>query len=72
MPLGQRRALIVRGLGERSIPRSVAKTLYEDVTPPPSPEALEARRLERLYAPRRDAGRPDKRTRRETIRNKRG
>ncbi len=67
-----RRELIVRGLAERSIPRVQARKLYEDVTPAPAPEVLEARRLDRMLAPRGDAGRPDKRDRRDRIRYKRG
>ena len=62
---GTRRELVVRGLAERSIPRAEARKLYEDVTPPPPPEVVEARRLDRMLAPRGDAGRPDKRERRE-------
>jgi ribosome-associated heat shock protein Hsp15 len=68
---GRRRELIVRGLAERSIPKAQARKLYEDVTPAPAPEVLEARRLDRILAPRGDAGRPDKRDRRERIRFKR-
>jgi ribosome-associated heat shock protein Hsp15 len=62
---GARRELVVRGLAARSIPKAEARKLYEDVTPPPAPEVVEARRLDRLLAPRGDAGRPDKRERRE-------
>jgi ribosome-associated heat shock protein Hsp15 len=69
---GSRRELVVRGLAERSIPKAAARALYEDVTPAPAPEVLEARRLDRLLAPRRDAGRPDRRDRRDRIRAKRG
>jgi len=69
---GRRRELVVRGLAERSIPRAQARLLYEDVTPAPSPEVVEARRLERLTAPRVDAGRPRRDDRRERIRRKRG
>ena len=69
---GARRELVVRGLAERSIPKAAARALYEDVTPAPSPEVLEVRRLDRLLAPRRDAGRPDRRDRRDRIRAKRG
>jgi ribosome-associated heat shock protein Hsp15 len=69
---GARRELVVRGLADRSIPKAAARALYEDVTPAPSPEVLEARRLDRLLAPRRDAGRPDRRDRRDRIRAKRG
>jgi ribosome-associated heat shock protein Hsp15 len=68
---GRRRELVVRGLAERSIPKAEARKLYEDVTPAPAPEVLEARRLDRILAPRGDAGRPDKRDRRERIRFKR-
>ncbi len=69
---GSRRELVVVGLAERSIPKAAARALYEDVTPPPPPEVVEARRLDRLLAPRKDAGRPDKRDRRDRIRAKRG
>jgi ribosome-associated heat shock protein Hsp15 len=69
---GRRRELVVRGLAERSIPRAEARKLYEDVTPPPSPEVVEARRIERLVAPRSDAGRPGRDDRRERIRRKHG
>jgi ribosome-associated heat shock protein Hsp15 len=62
---GARRELVVRGLAERSIPKAQARKLYEDVTPPPAPEVAEARRLDRMLAPRGDTGRPDKRERRE-------
>jgi ribosome-associated heat shock protein Hsp15 len=66
----RRRSLVVRGVAERSIPRAQARTLYEDVTPPPSPEEVEVRRLERFLAPRRPTGRPDRRERREQRRRK--
>jgi ribosome-associated heat shock protein Hsp15 len=62
---GVRRELVVRGLAERSLPKAEARKLYEDVTPAPPPEVAEARRLDRLLRPRGDAGRPDKRERRE-------
>ncbi len=69
---GARRELVVRGVAERSIPKAQARLLYEDVTPAPAPEVVEARRLDRLLAPRGDGGRPDKRARRDRIRLKRG
>ena len=62
---GVRRELVVRGLAERSLPKAEARKLYEDVTPAPPAEVVEARRLDRLLRPRGDAGRPDKRERRE-------
>ena len=60
-----RRVLQVKALAERSIPKAAARKLYVDVTPPPSVEMLEARRLDRLLTPSRSAGRPDRRERRE-------
>jgi ribosomal 50S subunit-recycling heat shock protein len=69
---GTRRELVVRGLAQHSIPRAEARKLYEDVTPPAPPEVAEARRLDRMLAPRGDSGRPDKRARRERIRIKKG
>lgn len=64
MPSGRRRELVVRELADRSIPKAQARALYEDVTPPESPEFAEARRLDRLLAPTADPGRPDRRERR--------
>jgi ribosome-associated heat shock protein Hsp15 len=69
---GTRRELVVRGLAQRSIPKSEARKLYEDITPPAAPEVAEARRLDRMLAPRGNPGRPDKRDRRDRIRIKRG
>ena len=52
---------------ERHVPKAEARTLYEDVSPPPAPEEREARRLARLARPfsrPANAGAPDKRERR--------
>lgn len=64
-PSGRTQVVVVRALTDRHVAKAVARTLYEDRTPPPSPEAAEARRLERhlraaMTAPRR----PDRRERR--------
>ena len=58
---GRRRILVVRGVTDRHIPRAEARGLYEDMTPPPTPEEATMRR-----ALRRDsgAGRPSSRERR--------
>ena len=66
LPSG-RRTFVIRALADRHVPKAVARTLREETTPPPSPEVLEAQRLERLLAPRRSdgGGRPTKRDRRE-------
>ena len=60
---GRRRTLTVAALCESSIPRAQARELYEDRTPPPTPEQVEARRLERMLRPQ-SQGRPDSRDRR--------
>lgn len=61
---GDRKELVVRGLAERSLPKAEARKLYEDVTPPPPPELLEARRLDRMMRIEPSA-RPSARERRE-------
>ena len=66
-PLGRRQRIVVRGLAEKHLPKSEARELYEDLTPPPSPQEIEARKMAKLTGPfvvRRDAGAPDKRERR--------
>jgi len=62
-----RRTFVVRVLAEKHVPKAVARTLREETTPAPTPEQLEARRLERLLAPegRDGSGRLSKRDRRE-------
>lgn len=60
-----RRSFVVRGLADRHVAKAIARTLVEETTPPPSPEVLEARRLERLLAPRQEAAKLTHRERRE-------
>ena len=70
---GFKQVVIVRGTAEHSLPKAEARALYEDSTPPPSPEELELRRLTRaagLRPPRPDKA-PDKRDRRALRRLKR-
>ena len=64
-PLGRKQRLVVRGLADRHVARTAARQLYEDLTPPPTPEELEQRRLERIYrAAMTPPKAPDKRQRR--------
>jgi ribosome-associated heat shock protein Hsp15 len=64
-PFGRRQTIRVQGLGERHVARADARLLYEDLTPPPTPEEIEARRLERMYRAAVTPPRaPDKRERR--------
>ncbi|MFH1175907.1 MAG: S4 domain-containing protein [Acidobacteriota bacterium] len=65
---GARREVVVKELCTSHVAKARARELYDDVTPPPSPEELELRRLDRLApppAPPRGAGRPEKRDRRQ-------
>jgi ribosome-associated heat shock protein Hsp15 len=67
-----RRRFVVTGTAEAHIPKAEARALYEETTPPPSPEVVEARRLERLLAPRQEPGRPTRKDREVQRRMKRG
>jgi len=65
--LGRRQRIIVRAIAEKHLPKSEARELYEDLTPPPTAEEIEALKMAKLTGPfavRRDAGAPDKRERR--------
>lgn len=65
-PMGRKQRLVIRALAERHISKTEARSLYEDLTPPPTPEEIEARRLERMYRAAMTPPRsPDKRQRRE-------
>lgn len=65
-PFGRRQQLTVLGLADRHLPKAEARRLYEDTTPPPTPEEVEIRRAERVFrAVTAPAARPDKRQRRE-------
>jgi ribosome-associated heat shock protein Hsp15 len=45
---GRKQTVKVRGFAEQHVPKAQARELYEDLTPPPTPEQLENRRIERL------------------------
>jgi hypothetical protein len=40
---------VVLGLRDTHVAKAEARTLYADRTPPPTPDEVEARRIERLY-----------------------
>lgn len=73
-PLGRRQRVVVRALADKHIPKAQARELYEDRTPTPTPEEVEARRLARLSRSiiRVTTGAPDKRERRQLRRLKEG
>ena len=64
-PFGRKQRVKVVDLAERHMPRADARRLYEDLTPPPTPEEIDARRAERTYRAAVTPPRaPDKRQRR--------
>jgi ribosome-associated heat shock protein Hsp15 len=64
-PFGRKQRIVVRGLADRHVAKSEARLLYEDLTPPPTPEEIETRRLERAFRAAATPPRaPDKRQRR--------
>ncbi len=64
---GGKRTFLIRSVSEHHVPKSLARTLYEETTPPVDPGVLEMRRLIRLTEPVHEpsAGRPGRRERRE-------
>ena len=73
--LGRRQRVVVAALAERHLPKAEARLLYQDTTPPPSPEEQALLDLMRLAGPRRRPGpavSPDKRERRRLRREKEG
>ena len=72
-PFGRKQKLKVKGLADRHVARAAARELYEDLTPPPSPEEIELRRMERIYRAAVTPPRaPDKRERRALRKLKEG
>lgn len=65
-PLGRRQRIRVVGLADRHIEKAKARELYEDLTPPPTPEEIEMRRIARMTRSfvRTAPGAPDRRERR--------
>jgi len=70
---GRHQDVIVRIALDQHVKKTEARALYDDVTPKPTPEEIEARRMERVYrAAAQAAGTPDRRRRREIRRFKEG
>jgi ribosome-associated heat shock protein Hsp15 len=70
---GLRQQVVVKALADQHLPRAEARLLYEDVTPPPTPEELAARELERHFwtsRVRASARTPDRREKRRIRREK--
>jgi ribosome-associated heat shock protein Hsp15 len=73
-PLGRRQRVKVVATAEQHMPKAQARTLYEDTTPPPTPEEQAMLDLMRLVRPGRPASpvTPDRRERRRLRRAKEG
>ncbi|OFW01743.1 MAG: hypothetical protein A3I61_15250 [Acidobacteria bacterium RIFCSPLOWO2_02_FULL_68_18] len=70
-PYGRHQDVIVRLVIDQHVTKTQARALYDDVTPKPTAEEVEMRRLERSYRTAAlAAGRPDRRRRREIRRLK--
>lgn len=70
-PFGRTQRVVIRTVADTHVARSEARRLYEDLTPPPSAEEIEQRKLERLYRAGMSPPRaPDKRERRQLRRIK--
>ena len=72
---GRRQQVVVKALADQHLPKAEARLLYEDVTPPPTPEELAARELERHFwtsRVRASVRTPDRREKRRIRREKEG
>jgi ribosome-associated heat shock protein Hsp15 len=63
-PHGVKQKVVVRGLADNHIPKAQARELYEDITPPPTPEEQAFRDLLRHARQTPPPSAPDKRARR--------
>ena len=64
-PYGRKQRVAIRALADRHLAKTEARRLYEDLTPAPTAEEIEVRRLERMYRAAMTPPRaPDKRQRR--------
>lgn len=72
-PFGRQQRVVVRSVAERHVARPQARMLYDDLTPKPTAEEIEARRAERLFRAAITPPRaPDKRARRALRKLKEG
>jgi ribosome-associated heat shock protein Hsp15 len=70
-PFGRHQDVIVRIVIDQHVKKAEARVLFDDVTPKPTAEEIEMRRMERVYrAASQAAGTPDRRRRREIRRAK--
>ena len=64
-PFGRTQTVVVKDVADSHMAKALARTLYDDLTPPPTPEEVAMRRIERVFrATMAPKSRPDKRERR--------
>ena len=64
-PFGRKQRIVVKGLADRHVSKADARLLYEDLTPKPTEEQIEMRRMERIFRAQMTPPKaPDKRDRR--------
>jgi ribosome-associated heat shock protein Hsp15 len=72
-PFGRKQKVVVKALADKHVAKADARALYDDLTPQPTPEEIEMRRLERMYRAAMTPPRaPDKRARRALRKMKEG
>jgi ribosome-associated heat shock protein Hsp15 len=70
-PFGRKQQVKILALADRHVAKADARKLYEDLTPPPTAEEIEMRRMERLFRSATPRRAPDKRQR-QALRRLRG
>lgn len=64
-PFGRKQKVIVKGVALKHVSKAEARLLYDDLTPKPTAEEIEMRRMERVYRAQMTPPKaPDKRQRR--------
>src|SRR6266850_979150 len=64
-PFGRKQRIVVKGVAEKHVAKAEARLLYDDLTPKPSAEEIEMRRMERIFRAQMTPPKaPDKRQRR--------
>lgn len=72
-PFGRKQTIVVKAVADRHVSKAEARQLYDDLTPPPTAEEKEMRRIERMYrAAVTPPTTPDKRARRALRKMKEG
>ena len=70
-PFGRQQDIVVRIVLDQHVKKTEARVLFDDVSPKPTAEEVEMRRMERVFrAANQTAGTPDRNRRREIRRAK--